>query len=97
MSTISSVRIDQPYSLALDTNNALNDATATNILYRKPDGTTGTLTGSVSDTSIIASVTGAINDQAGLWCFHTTAIFSGDTNATIGELFTLRVKDLWTK
>ena len=97
MPNIDYVYIDQPYPLRLDTNNSLIGATDTDILYRKPDGTTETLTGSVSGTFIVATVTGAINDTAGIWNFQTTAIFSGDATATLGDLYIIRVKNLWDK
>jgi len=88
---------DQPYTLTLDTNNSLAGASELKILYRKPEGTTGELAGSDTGTSIQASVPGATNDTEGVWSFQTSAIFNGDTNATLGDLFLLRVKPAWSK
>ena len=88
---------DQPYQLTFDTNNAQGGASDTNIIYRKPDGEDGTLTGSASGNNVVADVSGAINDQVGVWSFHAISTFSGDTESTTGDLFTLRVKDYWEK
>ena len=85
----------QPYSLSLDANNALSGASSISIVYRKPDGTEGSLTGTMDGTNVTASVTGAINDTVGVWSFQTSAIISGDTAASLGDVFLLRVKDDW--
>ena len=88
---------DQPYTLTLDTNNTLSGATELKILYRKPDGTTGEWDGTDTDTSIQVDVAGADNDLAGVWSMQTSCIFSGNSGATLGDLFLLRVKEPWEK
>ena len=85
------VQVGQPYDLTLSTNKSLSGATELAILYRKPDGDTGSLAGADASEAISASMTAVINDQTGQWAFQTSAIYSGDTVATKGEAYLVKV------
>ena len=98
MSTIEEAYIDQPMTLRLDTNSAnLGTASGLAIVYRKPDGVEGSAPGSDDGTIIEASLLGSVVDKAGMWTFQTSAIFSGDTNRTLGETYLVRVKNEWER
>ena len=97
MSTIEEVYVGQPYTLKLDTNDELSGASDLKILYRKPNGDEGTLSGSMTDTVMSAKLPGADNDVAGLWNFQTSAVRSGDTAATLGDTVNVRCRSEWEK
>ena len=69
----------------LDTFVDLSTASDIEIKYKKPDGTAGSWTGTVTETTKIKyDVAGAtILDQAGFWILWATATFAGKT--AIGE------------
>ena len=88
---------DNPYTLRLDTNEDLSAVTEPKLIYRKEDGTVDEVSGSVSGTKIVAEVSGAVNDEAGIWTWKSSCIFSGDTNPTTGRAVTLKVLEDWAR
>ena len=80
-----------PYRLELDTGISLSAATQTRILYKAPDGAEGYFTASVSGTKVYADITGAQNNQAGLWKFHSSVLFTGLDAPYLGEAFDLKI------
>ncbi len=74
----------QDYKLTLDTGIVLTGATATKILYKKPDGTKGFFTATVVGTTLEYNVTPALNNAAGVWGFQSYVEIGG--KAFIGEI-----------
>lgn len=89
---MATIIVGQPYELRLDTGISLAGATAPHIIYRKPDKTEGELDAAVSGTELVASVTGAINDQSGEWRFHASVSFAGDDAPVVGDVAKINVK-----
>ena len=78
---MSEVYKNQSYlTIYLDTNVDLTTATSMEILYKKPDGTTGEWDGSADDTTKIKyDVQDGDLDQAGQWYFQAKFILNGET------------------
>ena len=76
---MSSVYKNQSYlTIYLDTNVTLTTATTKEILYQKPDGTTGEWTGTIYDTTQIKyDVQDGDIDQAGEWKFQSYFVLDG--------------------
>jgi hypothetical protein len=58
------------------------------VIYQKPQsGTVGQVTATVTDsTKLSAAITGAINDEAGVWNYQGQYTFSGDAAGTYTEM-----------
>lgn len=68
------------FDLTLDTNIDLSSATLHDIIYEKPDETTGSWTGTVVDTNKIRyQVQSGDLDQIGHWRFQSKATVGGRT------------------
>ena len=80
-------------SIILDTEIDLAGATTLEILFRKPDMTTGKWTGTQSDTTKIKYQIADANDldQEGDWEFQAHAVLSG--NDGYGDIITQPVLD----
>lgn len=65
-------------TITLETNISLAAATVTRIHYKKPTGTTGYWSASVSGTTLTYNVANADIDVAGLWEFQSYVEFSGE-------------------
>jgi hypothetical protein len=77
----------QAYLIELDTGVSLATATTKQIRYKKPDDTIGLLTAAETATGsgiLRATMTGAINDQAGEWQVRSWVVFTGDANPVPG-------------
>jgi hypothetical protein len=76
----------QPFTVLIDTGQAMSGGASPLILYEKPSGTTGEVTATVTDsTKLSGAITGAINDESGLWSFQGKYTFSGDAAGTYTE------------
>lgn len=71
----SKIFVNQPYRLKLQTATDLSSSQVVQIKYKKPDsGNEGTFSGTVaSATKIYHDITGAENDEAGVWRFQADA------------------------
>lgn len=88
--------VGQPLTLRLDTDVTLSGGSGAAIYYRKPDGSTGSVSGSVENTTeIVAAVTPAILNMAGAWKFYGSYTFSGDSAATPTESVTVQVYNVF--
>lgn len=89
--------VGSPWTAKLDTETDLTSATL-KIRVLSPVTKTVTLldaSQSVSpDTEIYARITGAINNEAGVWDVRPYILFSGDTAYTAGEPLRQRVEEL---
>ena len=83
--------VGSPYTLTIETNLDLSGVDTAQVKYRKPDGTEGTLTSTVSGMTLVTPVSAAVNDLAGQWFFHAAPIFNGDSAPTIGTLVPLEI------
>ena len=81
------------YTLTLDTNIDLSTATTHDIVYKKPDESTGTWTGTVTDTTKIQySVQSGDLDQHGLWRVQAK-VTDGGLNG-FGDIVLIQVNEL---
>ena len=65
--------------IELDTLVDLTTATTTDVFYKKPDGTTGTWTGTGSGTVVSYDVQAGDIDQAGVWTFQPFVTIGGES------------------
>ena len=98
MATKIEVRLDQPYTLVIDTGLNLTGATEPKALDRDPTGATGEVVGTITDLEdITVAIAGSLNAIAGEWVFQASALFPGDTDATTGQPFSVISRGLWQR
>lgn len=67
-------------TITLDTGINISTATTTNIKYKKPDGSSGSFTGSLSGTTKITyQCDDSSLDMAGYWDFQSHVVIGGVT------------------
>lgn len=74
--------------VTIDMKTDISAATGKKIFYKKPDGTNGEWTGTVSGTSLTYNAVSGEIDQPGLWQFEGRANVSGRKSS---EIITLNV------
>lgn len=87
MITVTQVFMFDDIRISINLKQDLSSATGTKILYKKPDGTVGEWTGTVSgETLYFDCVLGEI-DQPGHWQFEGRAVISGKQSSGILTLW----------
>jgi hypothetical protein len=101
-----SIFVDQPYDLYLEAQDPdesdihLSDSVIKQIYYIKPDGTTGSWSATVSganNSKLYHRVTGAENDQDGIWYFHNRVTWIDDPGYCPGDRAELTILNLGEK
>jgi hypothetical protein len=76
----------QPFTIVIDTSQTLSGGASPLVIYKKPSGTTGEVVATVTDTTKLSgAITGAINDESGVWYFQGKYTFTGDAAGTYTE------------
>lgn len=89
------VYVGQDFTITGDTTIDLSANTTLEMRYKKPDKTTGALTGSViSSTKCRGTLTAALNNQAGDWVFQVYAVIGGSVR--LSKSYTLEIKNVYT-
>lgn len=74
----------QDYRLILDTGIDISTATATKILYKKPNGVSSEWTAAIVGTTLLYDIPALQNDIPGLWEFQSYVEMAG--KKFIGEI-----------
>ena len=88
------IYLAQPLTIDLDAQTALAGATVA-IGYRKPDGSTGSWSGAIQDSTKVRVVLAAgVLDQVGTWRLQNEITLAGAM--TPGETYQMEVLSRWT-
>ncbi|MBU2177766.1 MAG: hypothetical protein KJ556_21950 [Gammaproteobacteria bacterium] len=73
------IYVDQPYRIIITVSDTLTGATLPRIEYKKPLGTEGYWSATISGQTIYRDITATENNEYGDWKFQASIIPYGDT------------------
>lgn len=87
---------EQNLKVILETNTSLTTGTSPKIVYKKPDGTTGSWDAHILGTTIWVDLEDKQIDQVDWWYVHAQVNLAGDANPHYGKRATFLVKELYS-
>jgi hypothetical protein len=87
--------IGTPYCIEYNSTTSLSGITGLDLLYEKPDGTTGATALTSTGNTFLISIPAIVNDTHGLWRLQPRAYYAADTTPSLWSAFTVYVRKMF--